>query len=127
MENTLENNSGIFKLKSKFFILRVLSYLSFLMIPILSPHVAGFPAGLQGFLVTLYVLFILSQWFLLGKEIDHRLKIYFRVNSSIDRVVYRLFLGMFFFVIQCNLVLISKSPVSLPARSNCLLTIRRTC
>lgn len=104
MENTLENNSGIFKLKSKFFILRVLSYLSFLMIPILSPHVAGFPAGLQGFLVTLYVLFILSQWFLLGKEIDHRLKIYFRVNSSIDRVVYRLFLGMFFFVILFNLI-----------------------
>jgi hypothetical protein len=46
----------------------------------------------------------MSQWFLLGKEIDHRLKIYFRVNSSIDRIVYRLFLGMFFFVILFNLL-----------------------
>jgi hypothetical protein len=47
---------------------------------------------------------MVSQWFLLGKEIDHRLKIYFRVNSSIDRVVYRLFLGMFFIVIYFNLL-----------------------
>jgi hypothetical protein len=55
-------------------------------------------------LMTLYILFIVSQWFLLGKEIDHRLKIYFRVNSSIDRVVYRLFLGMFFFILLFNLI-----------------------
>jgi hypothetical protein len=26
-------------------------------------------------MMTLYILFIVSQWFLLGKEIDHRLKI----------------------------------------------------
>jgi hypothetical protein len=44
----------------------------------------------------------MSQWFFLGKEIDYRLKIYFRVNSSIDRVVYRLFLGMFFFIVLFN-------------------------
>jgi hypothetical protein len=55
-------------------------------------------------LMTFYILFIVSQWFLLGKEIDHRLKIYFRVNSSIDRVVYRLFLGMFFFILLFNLI-----------------------
>lgn len=55
-------------------------------------------------LMTLYILFIVSQWFLLGKEIDHRLKIYFRVNSSIDRVVYRLLLGMFFFILLFNLI-----------------------
>ncbi|OUR93034.1 hypothetical protein A9Q84_21255 [Halobacteriovorax marinus] len=52
----------------------------------------------------LYSAFIMSQWFFLGKEIDHRLKIYYRVNSSIDRVVYRLFLGMFFFIILFNLL-----------------------
>lgn len=104
MENTLENNSGIFKLKSKFFIYRVLSYTSFLLIPILAPYGVQLHPALLAFLMTLFVLFVLSQWFLLGKEIDHRFKIYFRVNSSIDRVVYRLFLGMFFFVMLFNLI-----------------------
>lgn len=34
-----------------------------------------------------------GQWYLLGKEIDHVLKIYFKANSSIDRILYRLILG----------------------------------
>jgi hypothetical protein len=46
---------------------------------------------------------------MLGKEIDHRLKIYFRVNSSIDRVVYRLYLGMFFFVLYFNMLALLPS------------------
>lgn len=104
MENTLENSSSILKTKSKFFLYRVVSYISFLLIPILAPQAVSLHPAIQGVLMTLYVLFILSQWFLLGKEIDHRLKIYFRVNSSIDRIVYRLFLGMFFFVILFNLI-----------------------
>lgn len=45
-----------------------------------------------------------SQWFLLGKEIDHRLKIYFKVNSSFDRIAYRLFMGMFFISLLFNLL-----------------------
>ena len=39
------------------------------------------------------MLFMGGQWFLLGKEVDYRLKIYFRANSSMDRVIYRLLLG----------------------------------
>lgn len=51
-----------------------------------------------------YLIFMLGQWFLLGKEIDHRLKIYYRVNSSLDRVVYRLLLGKVFFILYFNLL-----------------------
>ena len=51
-----------------------------------------------------YLMFMMGQWFLLGKEIDHRLKIYYRVNSSIDRVIYRLLLGMIFMIIYFNIV-----------------------
>ncbi len=40
-----------------------------------------------------------GQWFLLGKEIDHRLKIYIRVNSSMDRVLYRIILGKSFILL----------------------------
>jgi hypothetical protein len=104
MENTLVNSSNIFKLKWKFFTFRVVSYFSFLLIPVyVQKDLHVNPAGM-GLMMTLYILFIVSQWFLLGKEIDHRLKIYFRVNSSIDRVVYRLLLGMFFFILLFNLI-----------------------
>lgn len=104
MENTLVNNSNIFKLKWKFFTFRVVSYFSFLLIPVyVQKDLHIHPAGMAA-MMTLYILFIVSQWFLLGKEIDHRLKIYFRVNSSIDRVVYRLLLGMFFFILLFNLI-----------------------
>lgn len=104
MENTLVNNSNIFKLKWKFFTFRVLSYFSFLLIPVYVQKGLHIKPLVMAGMMVLYILFIVSQWFLLGKEIDHRLKIYFRVNSSIDRVVYRLLLGMFFFVLLFNLI-----------------------
>lgn len=104
MDNTLANSSNIFKLKWKFFTYRIVSYFSFLLIPVyVQKGLQLNPLSLAA-LMTLYILFIVSQWFLLGKEIDHRLKIYFRVNSSIDRVVYRLFLGMFFFILLFNII-----------------------
>lgn len=104
MENTLVNSSNIFKLKWKFFTYRVVSYFSFLLIPVYVQKGMHITSGAMAGMMTLYILFIVSQWFLLGKEIDHRLKIYFRVNSSIDRVVYRLLLGMFFFILLFNLI-----------------------
>ena len=104
MENTLANDSNIFKLKWKFFTYRVVSYFSFLLIPIYAQKDLHIHHVALALMMTSYILFIVSQWFLLGKEIDHRLKIYFRVNSSIDRVVYRLFLGMFFFILLFNLI-----------------------
>ena len=104
MDNTLVNSSNIFKQKWRFFTFRLVSYFSFLLIPVyVQKGLELRPIALAG-LMTLYILFIVSQWFLLGKEIDHRLKIYFRVNSSIDRVVYRLLLGMFFFILLFNLI-----------------------
>jgi hypothetical protein len=104
MKNTLENSSGIAALKWKFFTYRAVSYFSFLCIPVFVQKGMHLGMGFEAFFMSLYILFIIGQWFLLGKEIDHRFKIYFRVNSSIDRVVYRLFLGMIFFIILFNLI-----------------------
>jgi hypothetical protein len=104
MENTLEKKSSIWLLKSKFFLIRVLTYFSFLLLPVWLPKSLSLNLGLQTIILTLYILFMCSQWFFLGKEIDHRMKIYFRVNSSMDRVVYRLYLGMFFFILYFNLL-----------------------
>ncbi|MBT3979873.1 MAG: hypothetical protein HOE90_00890 [Bacteriovoracaceae bacterium] len=86
-------NSGILRIKSKFFLIRVLSYFSFLLLPIWLQRGIELNLAGQCLLMTVYILFMVSQWFLLGKEIDHRLKIYFKVNSSLDRVIYRLMLG----------------------------------
>lgn len=102
--NTLEQNSGILYLKSKFFLIRVVTYFSFLLLPVWIQKSLHLSPALQGGMMVFYILFLTSQWFLLGKEIDHRLKIYFRVNSSIDRVVYRLHLGMVFFVLYFNML-----------------------
>ncbi len=104
MDNTLANGSNIFKLKWKFFTFRLVSYFSFLLLPVYFQKGLSLSPLVTAMLMTLYILFTVGQWFLLGKEIDHRLKIYFRVNSSIDRVVYRLFLGMFFFILLFNLL-----------------------
>jgi hypothetical protein len=47
--------------------------------------------------------FMGGQWYLLGKELDHRLKIYYRANSSVDRVVYRIVLGSIVMILIFNL------------------------
>lgn len=101
---SLENKSSIIKQKAKFFIIRVVSYFSFLFIPIWAPKILHLRPYQLCLLMTFYIFFMAAQWFLLGKEIDHRLKIYFRVNSSIDRVIYRIFLGMFACVLIFNLM-----------------------
>ncbi len=106
MQNTLENNSGHLLIKSKFFIFRAISYFSFLLIPLYVQKSLDLHSAVQALFMSVYILFVVAQWFLLGKEIDHRLKIYFRVNSSIDRIIYRIFLGLFFFVILFNLVIL---------------------
>lgn len=91
-------------LRSKFFFYRLVSYFSFLLIPLWIQKSLYLNQALLCFMMALYVMFMMGQWFLLGKEVDYRLKIYFRINSSIDRVVYRLFLGMILFIVYFNLL-----------------------
>ncbi len=104
MKSFVHQNPGILVLKSKFFLIRLITYFSFLLIPILIPKSLHLNQGLQALMIIFYILFIIGQWFFLGKEIDHRIEVYFRINSSMDRVVYRLFLGKFFFILYFNLI-----------------------
>lgn len=55
-------------------------------------------------MIMLYLMFMGGQWYLLGKEIDHRFKIYFRANSSIDRVLYRVIIGNATMMILFNIM-----------------------
>lgn len=98
------NNSRIFKQKTKFFLYRIVSYFSFLLIPLWIQKTLSLKLGSQVFLMGLYILFLSGQWYLLGKEIDHRLKVYFRVNSTMDRLIYRCLLGNMALLIIFNMM-----------------------
>lgn len=104
MAKTLANKSGFFKEKAKFFLFRGFSYFSFLMLPIYlqEAHESGVIVHLAGLLI--YNLFMISQWYFLGKEIDYRLKIYIEVNSSIDRIIERTLLGFILMVLWFNII-----------------------
>ncbi len=104
MDNNKQKQSKIIFLKSKFFIYRFVHYFSFLLIPIWIQKSVNLSLAFQVLMMVFYIMFMVSQWFFLGKEIDHKLRIYFNINSSMDRVVYRLILGMGFFIIYLNLL-----------------------
>lgn len=104
MNDSLVNNSGIWWEKARFFITRVLIYFSFLLLPVWIPKTLEINIFVQSLMVLLYLLFMAGQWYLLGKEIDHRLRIYFRANSSIDRVLYRVIIGSATMVLIFNIM-----------------------
>lgn len=103
-QETLVNDSDILIQKSKFFIYRAFTYFFFLLFPIWTPKSVQMEPWAQCFVMVLYVGFMVAQWFLMGKEVDHRLKIYFKANSSLDRVVYRLLLGMSVMMVYFNIL-----------------------
>ncbi len=104
MNDTLAISSNIWWEKSKFFITRLLTYFSFLLLPVWIPKTLEINIFVQSLMVLLYLLFMAGQWYLLGKEIDHRLRIYFRANSSIDRVLYRVIIGSATMMIIFNIM-----------------------
>lgn len=103
---SLVKKSGILSEKAKFFFNRVVIYFSFLLIPVWTQKTLELNMLSQAVLMLLYMMFIASQWYLLGKEIDHRLKIYFRANSSIDRILYRFLVGSTFTIVIFNIILV---------------------
>jgi hypothetical protein len=104
MENTLVKRSDIVWEKSKFFINRAVIYFSFLLLPVWIQKSLEINMFVQSLMMLAYLMFMAGQWYLLGKEIDHRLKIYFRANSTIDRILYRLIIGNATMMIILNIM-----------------------
>jgi hypothetical protein len=104
MEKALAKKSDILKVKYKFFINRIVAYFSFLFIPIWIQNTVEMNLVLHSITLLVYMCFMGGQWYLLGKEVDHRLGIYYRANSSMDRILYRLVLGNIFFIILFNII-----------------------
>lgn len=81
------------KEKILFFAKRATIYSSFLLfifsvLPVIQDYAAG-----RIYFSLIYCLYLLGMFYLVGREVDHRLKIYFRTNSSIDRMFYRIISG----------------------------------
>lgn len=57
------------------------------------------------------MMFMVGQWYLLGKEVDYRLKIYYRINSSMDRILYRLVLGSVIMILLFNIFSFFPEPI----------------
>lgn len=104
MENALAKNSNIIWEKSKFFLNRAVIYFSFLLLPVWIQKSLEINIFVQSLMMLAYLMFMAGQWYLLGKEIDHRLKIYFRANSSIDRILYRVIIGLATMILIFNLM-----------------------
>ncbi|RLA64245.1 MAG: hypothetical protein DRQ88_05140 [Epsilonproteobacteria bacterium] len=102
MEITARYNTWSWSEKYKFFFYRLIGYFSFLFVPVYTLKYIPFDQSFAFPMMCFYLLFLVGQWFLLGKEVDYRLKIFFRVNSNMDRIIYRLFLGLSLFIIYFN-------------------------
>ena len=103
MEKTLVKKSEYLKLKYKFFINRILIYFSFLLIPLWLQDTEDLNLLVQSGILLVYLLFMGGQWYFFGKEIDNRLKIYYRANSSMERIVYRITLGSIGMILLFNI------------------------
>lgn len=105
MENTLGKRSNIYIQKSKFFLYRIVTYFTFFFAPIWILRTVNLEESFQLIILSFYMLFMGGQWYLMGKEIDHRLKIFYRANSSMDRILYRIFLGKIILMLFFNILI----------------------
>lgn len=104
MVKTLGKRSSIVLEKSKFFIFRLFLYFGFLLLPIWVQKSVELSLFSQSIMMLCYLLFMAGQWYLLGKEVDHRLRIYFRANSTVDRILYRLVIGYGLMILVFNIM-----------------------
>lgn len=112
MDKTLAKKSDILKIKYKFFLNRIVIYFSFLLIPLWIQTTVQMNLALQSIILIMYMLFMGGQWYLLGKEIDHRFGIYYRANSSMDRILYRVVLGNIFAILFFNILSLFPNEIS---------------
>ncbi|MDH4469067.1 MAG: hypothetical protein QE271_13495 [Bacteriovoracaceae bacterium] len=85
--------------KWQFFLQRFVLYFGFLLIPLWINRIVEISPIFQLTVLLLYIVFLFGQFYLLAKEVDHRLKISVRAQSSTDRILYRLVIGQSFFLI----------------------------
>ncbi len=100
--NGFEINNWAIK-KILFFVSRILFFGCALLLPLYFEKFTTLHK-IYGYLVILtYFCFIVMNWYVWGKEINYRFKVYARANSSVDRILERVLLGsvVSIFILSC--------------------------
>lgn len=92
-------NSVLLHDKYFYFIEKLVYYFFFFFVPIFLLKNYKLELFGQFFLLTLYIFFIYSQAYSLGKELDYRFNILYAKKSSVETALYRIFLGKGAFVL----------------------------
>lgn len=102
--NKLFNQNSLLFIKSRFFITRLITYFSLLLLPVWIPKLLPMHQFFHYLVILLYLMFLFSQWYLLAKEIDYRFKIHVKTNSSMERTLYRILVGQTFMIFYFSLL-----------------------
>lgn len=84
--------------KSRFFLTRIITYFSLILLPVWIHKLVPLHLSFHYFITLLFLMFQMSQWYLLAKEIDYRFKVHIRTNSSMERTLYRFIVGQIIMV-----------------------------
>lgn len=86
-----------------FFISRVIFFGCALVLPLYFEKLHSLHKIYGYLLVVSYFIFITMNWYVWGKEINYRFKVYARANSSVDRILERILLGsvVSIFILSC--------------------------
>ena len=98
------NTDSLLFQKSRFFLTRLITYFSLLLLPVWIPKLLPMHPIFHYVLICLYLMFLFSQWYLLAKEIDYRFKIHVKTNSSMERTLYRLLVGQTFMIFYFSVI-----------------------
>jgi hypothetical protein len=102
--SSLLNKNSLLIAKSRFFLTRLITYFSLLLLPVWIPKLLPMHTFFHYLLICLYLMFLFSQWYLFAKEMDYRFKIHVKTNSSMERTLYRVLVGQTFMIFYFSLM-----------------------
>lgn len=102
--NSLFDKNSLLLIKSRFFLTRLVTYFSLLLLPVWIPKLVPMHQFFHYLVILLYLMFLFSQWYLLAKEIDYRFKIHVKTNSSMERTLYRILVGQTFMIFYFSML-----------------------
>ncbi len=101
---SLFNKNSLLFTKSRFFLTRLITYFSLLLLPVWIPKLLPLHQVFHYLVILLYLMFLFSQWYLLAKEVDYRFKIHVKTNSSMERTLYRILVGQTFMIFYFSIL-----------------------
>ncbi|MCB9094627.1 MAG: hypothetical protein H6621_06110 [Halobacteriovoraceae bacterium] len=110
MDELMKVNWGTKKVA--YFLKKLSIFLLFLSLPVVQSHQHNLSFELSLVFFLAYFVFICWQSYLLSREIEHRLRIYPRANSSMDRILARILMGSSLIMVYCSFLSVFSGKVA---------------